>query len=1252
MRDVTHRHDVFKLWIVWGSKMKFSRIITPIIAILCLILTAYSASAAYNESIMLYDSLGTENFRDLHAYADGFYLLADNNIIFYNVTNDSTAFSSGTFSGASRTSAYSSSEQALYVVSTSGIYLRYDIASNTVEDLSGTDIGDWIGTSNGWDTCVMGDTIYFTFASKFAVYNRTTNTTSQITPPAATTVMSLFCDAANNKVYVNTGVYDPSTNTSTALGMLSGAYDYVKSGDIIFYSGASGSFGYFNLTDNSTTSLSGTDTGDWIGGTNTITRVQYDNFGNKLYISTRGNLGTTGTIGVYDFATNITTDLDGTDIYDNWIGITGMSIYGLKWDASSSRLYASTIATGGAGGYLGYYDAASSPCNSLPSIGGNVNLVGDCSVSTMSASTSATVQCNGYKITVTGGGWNGLVNAGGNTLTFDNCIINTTNYGAGVFSNGVTILNNSIVDTVSGGGRGLNNYDWGSSVVVYNSQLYLGGQTNLCNGHLNVYNSNTTGLTYNAWCTANDTVIIDNSNMYWTSGTPTDLIGCGNANATITGNNIYQTVNIGVDGICMWSNTPGRILNFSSNYVEISGNSTGFLGSAQWMGSIADIYDVQNNVFNVSGYVDRVFGLYNNGYVGYRNNTVIGTGSVSIGLIPCANASRNSFVDNSLFDINVTTSLIEFCNGTAQDQVLVSNISANGRDVTIAWGGSSGFAPGIDNAQNYTGEVKSMIDGQGGSGDQYIGKARVDFDDNITINNVKISDAFDAAIRSVTIDSLLIPDAAVTNATVTLIGTYIYDNTSYGILKDGATCITCSNVVFDGFGNVSFRVQGFSNYTITGPPGIISFTADDYSLEEGQTTQLNWTTVDAQDLSLYNGTTTVNVTGLSVYNISPTANTTYTLTATNSYGIVNSNLSIEIIELPDILSFVSNDYDILNGITATLTWNVSNVLDLDLNGNNVTGLTEYNVTPGVNTSYTLTAINAVGSVYANLNVSVYYLGSSLGLGPTLLFSENSGYVVGLGTGSENIVYYFNGSSLSPVFEIISNMSSPARTIEGSSVNDVWVGGDFGFYHYNGINWQHSSYPYSAGVTAPNLTFGSVKDIVIVDSKVGYAITDAGVLLRLYSNYDSRFDDIVSAIGNINVSATVNLTEINLTLSAINITTTEIKDIVLQMNASFSANTTEILNQIAQMNNSVHAKLDSIIQNQTYMQLYLETTLFPIVNATYQNTLLILSQLGIIETNVNATLNIVNQTQQQIINISTDVNELVNKSRRIRAWITV
>jgi adenine-specific DNA methylase len=123
-------------------------------------------------------------------------------------------------------------------------------------------------------------------------------------------------------------------------------------------------------------------------------------------------------------------------------------------------------------------------------------------------------------------------------------------------------------------------------------------------------------------------------------------------------------------------------------------------------------------------------------------------------------------------------------------------------------------------------------------------------------------------------------------------------------------------------------------------------------------------------------------------------------------------------------------------------------------------------------------------------------------------------------------------------------------------------------------------------------------------------------------------------------------------SELNMTLNDVKNVVLEINQTFTSNITEVLSRIELMNNSVNLKLDEVIANQTYMQIYLETSLFPMLNATYQNTLNILIQLGIIEAKVDVAIDLSNQTLIMLNETKAGVDELLNSSRRIRAWITV
>jgi len=88
-----------------------------------------------------------------------------------------------------------------------------------------------------------------------------------------------------------------------------------------------------------------------------------------------------------------------------------------------------------------------------------------------------------------------------------------------------------------------------------------------------------------------------------------------------------------------------------------------------------------------------------------------------------------------------------------------------------------------------------------------------------------------------------------------------------------------------------------------------------------------------------------------------------------------------------------------------------------------------------------------------------------------------------------------------------------------------------------------------------------------------------------------------------------------------------------------------------MNTTLQFKTDNILNNVTYTQLYIETTLTPMMNATYQNTVLILQNLGILSAQVNQTIQLQNSTLQIVNATDQKVDQLINKSNRIRVWVT-
>lgn len=183
---------------------------------------------------------------------------------------------------------------------------------------------------------------------------------------------------------------------------------------------------------------------------------------------------------------------------------------------------------------------------------------------------------------------------------------------------------------------------------------------------------------------------------------------------------------------------------------------------------------------------------------------------------------------------------------------------------------------------------------------------------------------------------------------------YNYTSSSYDALMGDA--VPDVGDVSDAEGNYPIMEEDlFVTYTVASPtiPNITDFSTTNDTIQNGDSTQLDFTVTDATDLDL-GGT---NVTGLTAYNVSPASTTVYTLTATNENGTVNANLTINVYTIdPVIYNYAADNDTILNFTSTTLRWIVGNQTDLDLNGVNVTDIGYHNPQ-----SFTLARTDAGGS---------------------------------------------------------------------------------------------------------------------------------------------------------------------------------------------------------------------------------------------------------------------------------------------------
>lgn len=151
-------------------------------------------------------------------------------------------------------------------------------------------------------------------------------------------------------------------------------------------------------------------------------------------------------------------------------------------------------------------------------------------------------------------------------------------------------------------------------------------------------------------------------------------------------------------------------------------------------------------------------------------------------------------------------------------------------------------------------------------------------------------------------------------------------------------------------------------------PVIAAFAATPGTVGPGGASVLSWNVSGAEALTIDNGVGAVS--GASVV-VRPSQTTTYRLTATNAVGAVAASTSVTVLPIPAIVEFRATPGAIAPGSSSVLAWNVSGADTVTLSPGigAVTGTTR-TVTPASTTTYTLTAINAIGSASLSVTVTV------------------------------------------------------------------------------------------------------------------------------------------------------------------------------------------------------------------------------------------------------------------------------------------
>ena len=171
-------------------------------------------------------------------------------------------------------------------------------------------------------------------------------------------------------------------------------------------------------------------------------------------------------------------------------------------------------------------------------------------------------------------------------------------------------------------------------------------------------------------------------------------------------------------------------------------------------------------------------------------------------------------------------------------------------------------------------------------------------------------------------------------------------------------------------------------------PTIVSFSSDLDSLIAGQTATLSWEVSGATAIAIDQNIGSVPPYGS--VEVSPAETTTYTLTATNSAGSDTAEVTITVIPfsgiingyfngfngfvlpLPSITSFSADKQVLLEGQTATLSWEVKWAAEVTISPGigEVEATGTYTVSPTETTTYTLTATNSAGSVTETVKINL------------------------------------------------------------------------------------------------------------------------------------------------------------------------------------------------------------------------------------------------------------------------------------------
>jgi YVTN family beta-propeller protein len=188
-------------------------------------------------------------------------------------------------------------------------------------------------------------------------------------------------------------------------------------------------------------------------------------------------------------------------------------------------------------------------------------------------------------------------------------------------------------------------------------------------------------------------------------------------------------------------------------------------------------------------------------------------------------------------------------------------------------------------------------------------------------------------------------------------------------------------------GTITVQPQATTTYTITATgrcgtvtesvtvivhsPPVVHMTAVPGSIATGQTSQLSWTSENADAVIIDQGIGPVTPNGSLA--VAPSATATYTITASGPGGTATDSATITVYQPPHV-SLTAQPQAISEGGTATLTWTSENadsaLLDNGLGNVAVNG--SLAVSPAETTSYSITVQGPGGTATATASVTVLH----------------------------------------------------------------------------------------------------------------------------------------------------------------------------------------------------------------------------------------------------------------------------------------